>query len=70
MKLATASLLTLALTSAAASPTQAASGSGAPSLEELEAAEVLTHLAFYSGWPNIFSTLPVARTSSSREPSE
>ena len=26
-----------------------------------EAAEVLTHLAFYSGWPNAFTALPVAK---------
>ena len=24
-----------------------------------EASEVLTHMAFYSGWPTVFSTLPV-----------
>jgi 4-carboxymuconolactone decarboxylase len=23
--------------------------------------EVLTHLAFYVGWPNVFSALPVAK---------
>lgn len=22
---------------------------------------MLTHLAFYAGWPNVFSTLPVAK---------
>jgi 4-carboxymuconolactone decarboxylase len=26
-----------------------------------EAAEALTHLAFYAGWPNVFSALPVAK---------
>jgi 4-carboxymuconolactone decarboxylase len=26
-----------------------------------EAAEVITHLAFYVGWPNVFSALPVAK---------
>jgi 4-carboxymuconolactone decarboxylase len=26
-----------------------------------QAAEVLTHLAFYVGWPNVFSALPVAK---------
>ena len=26
-----------------------------------EAAEVITHLAFYAGWPNAFSALPVAK---------
>ena len=27
---------------------------------QTQAAEVLTHLAFYVGWPNVFSALPVA----------
>jgi 4-carboxymuconolactone decarboxylase len=26
-----------------------------------EAAEMFTHLAFYAGWPNVFSALPVAK---------
>ena len=26
-----------------------------------QAAEVATHLAFYSGWPNVFSALPVVK---------
>ena len=26
-----------------------------------EASEVITHLAFYVGWPNVFSALPVAK---------
>ncbi len=26
-----------------------------------QAGEVLTHLAFYAGWPNVFSALPVAK---------
>jgi hypothetical protein len=26
-----------------------------------QASEVLTHLAFYVGWPNVFSALPVAK---------
>lgn len=30
-------------------------------LSRAEASEMLTHLAFYAGWPNIFSTLPVAK---------
>jgi 4-carboxymuconolactone decarboxylase len=30
-------------------------------LTQEQAAEVLTHLAFYSGWPNVFSALPVAK---------
>jgi 4-carboxymuconolactone decarboxylase len=30
-------------------------------LTQAEASEVLTHLAFYAGWPNAFSALPVVR---------
>ncbi len=30
-------------------------------LTQAQAAEVLTHLAFYVGWPNIFSAMPVAK---------
>lgn len=30
-------------------------------LTEAQASEVLTHLAFYAGWPNIFSALPVVK---------
>jgi len=30
-------------------------------LTQAEAAEVITHLAFYAGWPNAFSALPVAK---------
>lgn len=30
-------------------------------LSKGEASEVLTHLAFYAGWPNVFSALPVAK---------
>jgi 4-carboxymuconolactone decarboxylase len=30
-------------------------------LTQTEAAEVLSHLAFYVGWPNVFSALPVAK---------
>jgi 4-carboxymuconolactone decarboxylase len=26
-----------------------------------EVSELLSHLAFYAGWPNAFSTLPVAK---------
>jgi len=26
-----------------------------------EAGEVVTHLAFYAGWPNAFSALPVVK---------
>ena len=30
-------------------------------LTQTQAAEVITHLAFYAGWPNAFSALPVAK---------
>jgi 4-carboxymuconolactone decarboxylase len=30
-------------------------------LTQGQASEVLTHLAFYVGWPNVFSALPVAK---------
>jgi len=30
-------------------------------LTRIQASEVLTHLAFYSGWPNAFSALPVVK---------
>lgn len=30
-------------------------------LTQEQAAEAITHLAFYVGWPNVFSALPVAR---------
>ena len=30
-------------------------------LTQPEAAEALTHLAFYTGWPSVFSALPVAK---------
>jgi 4-carboxymuconolactone decarboxylase len=30
-------------------------------LTQAQASEVITHLAFYAGWPNIFSALPVAK---------
>jgi 4-carboxymuconolactone decarboxylase len=30
-------------------------------LTQAQAAEVMTHLAFYVGWPNVFSALPVAK---------
>ena len=30
-------------------------------LTTAQASEVLTHLAFYAGWPNVFSALPVAK---------
>jgi 4-carboxymuconolactone decarboxylase len=30
-------------------------------LTQAQASEVLTHLAFYAGWPNVFSALPVLK---------
>jgi 4-carboxymuconolactone decarboxylase len=30
-------------------------------LTKTQASEVLTHLAFYSGWPNVFTALPVVK---------
>jgi 4-carboxymuconolactone decarboxylase len=30
-------------------------------LTQAQASEILTHLAFYAGWPNVFSALPVAK---------
>ena len=30
-------------------------------LTQAQASEVLTHLAFYAGWPAVFSALPVAK---------
>jgi 4-carboxymuconolactone decarboxylase len=30
-------------------------------LTQVEAAEAIAHLAFYVGWPNVFSALPVAK---------
>ena len=31
-------------------------------LTQAEAGEMLSHLAFYVGWPNVFSAIPVAKT--------
>ncbi|KLK91272.1 4-carboxymuconolactone decarboxylase [Microvirga vignae] len=31
-------------------------------LTKEQASEILTHLAFYAGWPNVFSALPVAKS--------
>jgi 4-carboxymuconolactone decarboxylase len=30
-------------------------------LTKVQASEVMTHLAFYAGWPNVFSALPVVK---------
>src|SRR5690349_16820581 len=31
-------------------------------LTQEQASEVLTHVAFYAGWPNVFSALPVVKS--------
>jgi 4-carboxymuconolactone decarboxylase len=33
-----------------------------------EASEVVTHLAFYAGWPNVFSALPVVKAVLEKRP--
>ena len=38
-------------------------------LTRTEASEVLTHLAFYAGWPNVFSALPVIKAVFEKRPS-
>ena len=38
-------------------------------LTKAEASEVLTHLAFYAGWPNVFSALPVIKAVFEKRPS-
>jgi 4-carboxymuconolactone decarboxylase len=37
-------------------------------LTKAEASEVLTHLAFYAGWPNVLSALPVVRAVFEKRP--
>ena len=37
-------------------------------LTQTQAAEVVTHLAFYTGWPNAFSALPVVKDVFERRP--
>jgi 4-carboxymuconolactone decarboxylase len=39
-------------------------------LTQKEAAEVITHLAFYVGWPNVFSALPVEKEVFEKRPRE
>jgi 4-carboxymuconolactone decarboxylase len=39
-------------------------------LTKAQASEVLTHLAFYAGWPNVFSAIPVAKGVFEKRPSE
>ena len=37
-------------------------------LTKAEASEVLTHLAFYAGWPNVFSALPIVKALFEKRP--
>jgi 4-carboxymuconolactone decarboxylase len=37
-------------------------------LTQAEAAEAVTHLAFYVGWPNVFSAMPVAKDVFAKRP--
>ena len=37
-------------------------------LTKAQASEVLTHLAFYAGWPNVFSALPVVKAVFEKRP--
>ena len=37
-------------------------------LTQTQAAEAITHLAFYVGWPNVFSALPVAKDVFAKRP--
>jgi 4-carboxymuconolactone decarboxylase len=37
-------------------------------LTQVEIAEALTHLAFYAGWPNVFSAMPVAKDAFEKRP--
>jgi 4-carboxymuconolactone decarboxylase len=37
-------------------------------LTQAEIAEALTHLAFYVGWPNVFSAMPVAKDAFEKRP--
>jgi 4-carboxymuconolactone decarboxylase len=37
-------------------------------LKQEEIAEALTHLAFYVGWPNVFSAMPVAKDAFEKRP--
>jgi len=37
-------------------------------LTQPEAAEAITHLAFYVGWPNVFSAMPVAKDVFAKRP--
>jgi threonine dehydrogenase-like Zn-dependent dehydrogenase len=64
--LATSDVLGTGLFAAAAANvkpgmTVAVVGDGAVGLTPAQASEVLTHLAFYAGWSNAFSALPVVK---------
>jgi 4-carboxymuconolactone decarboxylase len=37
-------------------------------LTEVQASEAITHLAFYVGWPNVFSAMPVAKDVFAKRP--
>jgi 4-carboxymuconolactone decarboxylase len=37
-------------------------------LKQAEIAEVLTHLAFYVGWPNVFTAMPIAKEAFKKRP--
>jgi 4-carboxymuconolactone decarboxylase len=39
-------------------------------LTKPEASEALTQLAFYAGWPNVFSALPVAKAVFEKRPAK
>ena len=38
-------------------------------LTQAQVSEVLTHLAFYAGWPNVFSAIPVVKGVFEKRPS-
>jgi 4-carboxymuconolactone decarboxylase len=38
-------------------------------LTKAQASEVMTQLAFYAGWPNVFSALPVVKDVFEKRPS-
>jgi alkylhydroperoxidase/carboxymuconolactone decarboxylase family protein YurZ len=58
---ATIASLSLMASLSARAEEEVVSGSNALPMPEEQAAEVITHLAFYVGWPNAFSALPVAK---------
>ena len=37
-------------------------------LTKAQASEVLAHLAFYAGWPNVFTALPVVKAVFEKRP--